>query len=282
MKKYQITKQILNTDNLSCIEDYLKGRQTELNPVIDDSEIVGIFDSEQEAWRALEAYKSVLRPDCRKYRPHSAEEAQKSIIDEDRGVHRLEEYIFEQITYDENGEASDYKFLGRAEFNGLTIYQLQCISCTAPKNKANWCNSMVTNADPAHIVQNLEYLDWFLSKRNAMEALANYGSYVNGYGKAYEYRVQERIVGDIDDTDTWDFGDIEIAPYPYVKVVAENDHSYSKRFADIFVDEENADWCIDEEWIDSHLFNDEIALHYQNMDGEDIKVVSVESLRNRD
>ena len=282
MKKYQITKQILNTEKLDLIEAYLKGRETDLNPVIDDSEIVGIFTSEQEAWKALEAYKSVLRPYCRKYRPHSVEEAQKSVIDEDRGTHRLEEYVLECVTYDEDGEASEYNFLGRAEFDGLMIYQLQCISCTAPKNKADWCNGMVTDADAAHVVKDMEHIDWFLSKRDAMEALARYNSYVNEYGEAYEYQVEECIVGDINDNGTWDWGDREIAPYPYVKVVAENNHSYRKRFVDIFVNEDSADYWIDEEWLEDNLFEDEIALHYQNMNGEDIKIVPVESLRNGD
>lgn len=282
MYKFEITRQTLNTGSLSLIEVYLKGGETDLNPVIDESEAIASFDSETEAWRALEAYKSVIRPDCKKYRPRAAEEALKSVIDEGRGDHRLEEYVLERVAYDEDGEAEEYEFLGRAEFDSLTIYQLQCLSCAAPKNKADWRNGMVTDADPAHVVKNFEALDWHLSKKEALENLKIYNSYVDNYNDAHEYCVEEYIVGDLDDNGTWEWGDIYLSDYPYIKIYIEDNRHTDYLFEDYFSDMEEADNYIDDDWIEEHLHDDDIAIHYLNMDGAEVKTISIDSLREKE
>ena len=283
MYKFVITRQTLNTGNLGIIEIYLKGLETGLNPVIDESEVIASFDSEAEAWRALEAYKSVIRPDCKKYRPRTAEEALKSVIDEGRGDHRFEEYVLERVNYDEDGEAEEYKFLGRAEFDGLIIYQLQCMSCTAPKKQADWRNCMVIDADPAHVVKELEVLDWFLSKQEAMEAFNRCSSYVGEYGEAYEYQIEEIIIGDLDDDGTWRYGDVDVAPYPYIKVYVEDRSHTAYRFEAIFDNIADADWEIARESFQEYLdFDDDIAVHYIDMSGAKIKTITVDSLREEE
>lgn len=220
---------------------------------------------------------------AKKYRPHNAEEALKSVTDEGRGGHRLEEYVLERVNYDEDGEAEEYEFLGRAEFDGLIIYLLQCMSCTAPKKQADWRNCMVTDADPAHVVKELEGLDWFLSKQEAVKVLDRRNSYVGEYGEAYEYQIEEIIIGDLDDDGTWQYGDVDVAPYPYIKVYVEDRYHTAYRFEAIFDSIADADWEIATESFQERLdFDDDIAIHYIDMDGNKIKTISVDSLREEE
>lgn len=254
MKKYQINKQKLNTDNLGIIELYLKGKETELNPVIDTSEILGTFATKKDAWKVLEKYNSAIEKSGR--------------------GHRLTEYVVEEVTYDEDGEPSEYKFVDRAEFKGLTIWQLQEVSAAAPKRKADWCNGMVTDADSAHVIKELEPLEWFLSKADAMAALKFHDCYVDQFAEAHEFRVEECIVGDLEDEDTWNWaGSIDVGNYPYIKVYAESRYSNKQQFIELFDSMEDADWTIDEEWMAENLDEDIVALHYINMEGEEIKKV---------
>lgn len=253
MIRYQISKQVLNTNDLGIIELYLKGKETGLNPVIDTSKMLGTFATRKDAWKALTQYNSA--------------------IEKNGSSHRLTEYVIEEVTYNEDGELDEYKFVDRAEFKGLTIWRFQEVSAAAPKCKADWRNGMVTDADSAHVIKELEPLDWFLSKADAMAALKFHDCYVDQFDEAHEFRVEECVVGDLDDEETWNWaGNVYVGEYPYIKLCDDNDN-----FLRLFEDIDDARWYADDnDWlVEQGLDEGEHTLRLVNMDSKEIEQILV-------
>ena len=249
--KYEISKQVLNTYDLGEIELYLKGKELSLNPYFDSSELLAAVDTKEEAWQELKKYKS-------------------SIV-KSSGGHRLIEYVVEAVDEDGNAE-----FMGRADFEGLIIWYLEEVRAAAPKKKKDWHNGMVQDSDPAHVVKDVELIDWFFSKAEALAELKRHECYVD-YDEAHEFCVENVIIGDIDDQYTWEFGgDCYVGNYPYVAVYIKNKYHVENRFVELFDDVDDANWNIDEEWLADNLEEGDEALIYVNMDGEKIASFKVE------
>lgn len=253
MIRYEIKKQVLNTDDLDVIELYLKGEETGLNPVIGMSEPLDDFILSKDGWKFLAQYNSVI---------------------EKRGNrHRLTEYVMEEVTYDEDGYPEHWRFMGRADFKGLTVWELQELSAEAPKNKANWRNGMITDADSAHVVKELESLDWFLTKPDAIAALKFHDCYVDQFDEAHEFRVEECTVGDLDDKGTWNWpGNVYVGEYTYIKLYDDNDNLL-KLLEDV---DDAVLYAVDNNWlIEQGLDEGEHTLYLVDMNNKEIKQIKV-------
>ena len=248
--KYEISKQVLNTYDLGEIELYLKGKELSLNPYFDSSELLAAVDTKEEAWKELRKYKSSI--------------AKLS------GGHRLTEYVVEAVDEDGNVE-----FMGRADFEELIIWYLEEVRAAAPKKRKDWHNGMVQDSDPAHVVKEVEWIDWFFSKKEALTELKAHECYVD-YDEAHEFCVEGVIVGDIDDQYTWEFsGDCYVGNYPYVAVYVEDNRHIEYQFLELFDDLKDAERNIDDQWLEDNIGEDDVKLHFFNMDREEIKVMEV-------
>ena len=159
-----------------------------------------------------------------------------------------------------------------------TIWQLQRMSAKAPAHKKDWHNGMVTDADDA--LKSLSPIAWFLSREAALAELSKYDSYVDDYGTAHEYQVEEYLVGDLADDSTWDLtGDLYVREYPYVQVYAESPY-YGLRFVQLFKSLDEAEREVASSWggepWTANLEDSETVLHYKNLDGATIKTQAVQ------